>query len=276
MVERYTVKQFNNNVYIIRENYCEDFCITLGLVIGTEKAFLIDAGMGVYGGELKGVVESLTDLPVSVLCTHGHPDHIAGAVLFRDIYMNDRDDDQLPRLDNERRLGDIPMFSHDDAEVIAYAREHCIDIPEFRYTSIDDGDVLDAGGVKLKVLAVPGHSKGSLVFFNEEENYAFSGDAIGYSIPASSYKSREAFLENAAAAERFMNAINDDTVLIGGHWKEPVPHDVLSDIMNCFREIGEGKTENDEDVYLPISPVPNQKRHKYGMVAISYNPVINS
>lgn len=45
----------------------------LYLVIGRQRAILIDAGLGV--GHLRAFVENLTSLPLTVLLTHGHIDH---------------------------------------------------------------------------------------------------------------------------------------------------------------------------------------------------------
>ena len=48
------------------------------LVKGTERAALIDTGLGV--GDLRAYVESLLDgMPYEVILTHGHLDHAAGA-----------------------------------------------------------------------------------------------------------------------------------------------------------------------------------------------------
>ena len=53
------------------------------LVLGSEKAALVDTGTGI--GDIRRAVEELTDLPVVVVLTHEHYDHVAGAWRFEEI-----------------------------------------------------------------------------------------------------------------------------------------------------------------------------------------------
>ena len=41
-----------------------------------------------------------------------------------------------------------------------------------------EGDTLTFGNTELKVIHVPGHSPGSLVYYNEKEACLFSGDVL--------------------------------------------------------------------------------------------------
>ena len=56
------------------------------LLCGTEAAALIDTGLGV--ADVKAVVGRLTALPVRVLTTHVHWDHIGGHGLFSDVAVH--------------------------------------------------------------------------------------------------------------------------------------------------------------------------------------------
>jgi len=62
------------------------------VVIGSARALLIDAGLGT--GTLRALVEwMIGGLPLDVVITHGHPDHIAAMRQFQDRYtvsMNHR------------------------------------------------------------------------------------------------------------------------------------------------------------------------------------------
>jgi len=61
------------------------------LVIGDERAALIDTGNGL--SDLPTGIEEITDLPVIVINTHGHYDHIHGNYFFDTSYMPATDDE---------------------------------------------------------------------------------------------------------------------------------------------------------------------------------------
>ncbi len=274
MIRLYETRQVSPSFYLIFENYAPGSQLTMGLVIGQEKAALIDSGMGVFGEELKEVVTQLTDRPVVNILTHGHPDHIGGSVLFDEVYMNERDESHIPRLTKEKRLQDTRMFSHGDEEVISYAKAHCLDCAGFHYRNADEGDVFDLGGVKLEIFKLPGHSLGSIAVFNRGENFAMVGDAFSERVAAAALPNLASFERMAEAIAHFLSEVPEDAALYGGHWREPVKREVVLDELACARELSQGKVDSDEEIYLPMAPIPRQRKHVYGRVEISYNPAI--
>ena len=81
----YKWKQLGEGVFHIQDLFSD----YMYLVVGEEKAALIDTGMGFPG--LRQLVERLTDKPVIVLNTHGHLDHIGGNDEFGCIYLHPDD-----------------------------------------------------------------------------------------------------------------------------------------------------------------------------------------
>jgi glyoxylase-like metal-dependent hydrolase (beta-lactamase superfamily II) len=61
------------------------------LVVGADRAALIDTGMGV--GDIRAVVESLTSLPVVVINSHAHWDHIGGNASFDEVWIHEAEAD---------------------------------------------------------------------------------------------------------------------------------------------------------------------------------------
>lgn len=79
------VGQIEEDTYVISENkhWEETHCY---LLLGSKKALLIDTGLGV--ANIRQVIDNITDLPVEVVTTHIHWDHIGGHKYFAlSMYM---------------------------------------------------------------------------------------------------------------------------------------------------------------------------------------------
>ena len=80
----YRVTRIGEHTWLIEE-YDGKVKVYMYLLSGNREAVLIDTGMGMI--PLKEIAASLTDLPVKVLLTHGHIDHIGGTGAFgEDVY----------------------------------------------------------------------------------------------------------------------------------------------------------------------------------------------
>ena len=63
---------------------------TIGyLIVGHQRALLFDTGMGI--GDVKSVTAQLTHLPIVVLNSHTHDDHVGGNWQFDTVYGMDTD-----------------------------------------------------------------------------------------------------------------------------------------------------------------------------------------
>ncbi len=172
----YTTETITSHIDAIRSATGE----IMYLIKGEKQAYLIDTCLGV--GNLKEVVETLTDLPVSVILTHGHVDHAMGAPLFETVYMNHKDDAvqkahrELPHRQGyiEANLGARPG-SWADADYIS---------PEdtTRYCELSDGMTFDLGGITIEAYTLAGHTPGCMVLLIPEERILITGDAANNSL----------------------------------------------------------------------------------------------
>jgi hydroxyacylglutathione hydrolase len=81
----YRVEQVGRGVWAIDEHGE----VTAYLVVGSERAVLLDTGLGL--GNIRDEVHQVTEKPVTVVNTHGHVDHVGGNHLFPEVYIH-RDD----------------------------------------------------------------------------------------------------------------------------------------------------------------------------------------
>lgn len=144
------------------------------LVEGDERAALLDTGTGV--GNLRPLIEKLTDKPVIVLITHGHLDHAMGAAEFDEAYMNLVDEYiYTPHSDKVIRLNFVPEKVRKSMNL---TEDDCIDpVPVSFFHDLKPGDCFDLGGETIEIYGCSGHTQGSVVMLLKEERILLLGDA---------------------------------------------------------------------------------------------------
>ena len=92
MSEWLTVEKIDSQTFAISEykHWEETHCY---LLCGEESAVLIDTGLGV--SNIREIVDSLTKLPVMVVTTHIHWDHIGGHKYFDNIAVHEKEKNWL-------------------------------------------------------------------------------------------------------------------------------------------------------------------------------------
>jgi glyoxylase-like metal-dependent hydrolase (beta-lactamase superfamily II) len=145
------------------------------LILGQKRAVLFDTGLGI--GDIKSVVTALTPLPVTVLNSHTHNDHVGDNWEFSEIYGMDteftRMDAKGSTVDAQAELtpdsicGELPAGF--DAKGYATRAFHIT-----RW--LHDGDTVDLGGRLLQVIATPGHTPDAICLLDRKNGLLFTGD----------------------------------------------------------------------------------------------------
>ena len=122
------------------------------------------------GGDLPRIEEAMKQSGAKfdkILLTHGHIDHAGGAA---DLAAKMKVKVIGPALAEKPVLENIPnraaMFNMVGAKSV---------VPD---QWLKEGDVVQVGGLKFQVVEAPGHSPGSIVFFNAENKFALMGDVL--------------------------------------------------------------------------------------------------
>lgn len=173
-------------------------CASVFLLIGSEKAMVIDCGMGI--GDLRGAIEMITDKPLICVISHGHVDHTGNARQFDEIWINPKDAKAPIPQSLERRKW--------DTERIAKRQKGCFGAPYTMFNlypfdididlidpvdepmpvihDLTDGMQFDLGGGRIvTAYECPGHSLGEMIFLDEQTRSLFCGDALNFNLGAS-------------------------------------------------------------------------------------------
>lgn len=148
---------------------------TMYLVCGGERACLIDSAYGLTN--LRELVGELTRLPVFVINTHGHVDHVLGNHWFNRALMHPADQGLYREIvDGYADMLALDWVKQSYGEFIQGLDPSTVRFPQAE--DIRGGDEIDLGGKKLEVVEIPGHTAGSILLLDPDEKLCFSGDAI--------------------------------------------------------------------------------------------------
>ena len=143
------------------------------LLIGEHSALLWDTGYGL--DDLYSLVRRITDLPLYVVNSHGHLDHTGGNWQFQEVFIHPADMELCQQRNAEefrqRTLSKVTIpdnFIRDD-----YLYKSCGWL-----RPVHEGHIFDLGGKTLEVIALPGHTGGSIVLHYKEERAVYLGDAV--------------------------------------------------------------------------------------------------
>ncbi len=282
LTKLYPMVQFKKDTWEIDEFDCA----SMFLLIGTEKAMLIDCGMGI--GDLRGAVEMITDKPLIVVISHGHVDHTANARQFEEIWINPADKD-VPMPDSlERRRWDTlriarrqkgcfdgiyKMFRLYPYDINVDLREDDRPMPVIH--EMTDGMQFDLGGRIVTAYDCPGHSPGEMVFLDSATRTLFAGDAVNYNLGVGRVP-----LETTLRYMKRLQAMGDqyDGIYNGHHdfrpLGAPLDDDCLPTIIEIMEDVLDGHMNEcqvpdfwGQDVILTAEkPQPDPGRPKRTML----------
>lgn len=200
-IHQFVFSPVQENTYVL---YDED----------TREAAIIDPGCMVRSEEarLKAFIDEEVLTPQLLLCTHQHFDHVWGAAYVLRTwpgllaYANRIDFEKLPLPSDQLKGYGIPLPLED--------------VPESRYTLVEQDDTIQLGGETLRVLFVPGHAPGHIAFYAADSGILLSGDTLLLGTIGRTdfwYGDYDQLL--AAIKAQYM-PLPDETIVFSGHGPE--------------------------------------------------------
>lgn len=210
------------------------------LVEGSDRAIILDTGTGI--GNLRDVTEELTDLPVSVVLTHEHYDHVAAAYRWDEIVMFDNAD-AIAVLKAGRDNASLQKYLVDDYLWKPLPKDFDPadwEIPSMTPTGVvRDGDVIDLGGRQLEVIYTPGHSPGQMCLLDKANRILFTGDHF-FPGPLYAHAPDVDIDAYVASNKKLTRRIDEFDHLCSGHNDPWVKSEVLIRVDKAFKTIFSG------------------------------------
>ena len=219
---------------------------TIGyLITGTKQAILFDTGMGI--SDIKKVTAELTKLPIIVLNSHTHDDHVGGNWEFDNIYGMDTD------FTRRNARG-----SREDAQAEIAPGEICGSLPEgfdpksyqtrpwkvTRY--IHDGERIELGGRTIEVLSTPGHTPDAISLLDRANGLLFTGDTY-YPAPIWIYRPETDLDAYARSIDRLASLAPQLKLVLGAHNVPVAEPSVLPRLVTAFSIARTGKAAGVRD-----------------------------
>jgi hydroxyacylglutathione hydrolase len=154
-IKSFTFNPFQENTYIVYDETKECLIIDPGCYTDAERK------------ELKFFIEEKELIPVKLINTHCHIDHVLGNKFVSklwnlELYIHKED---LPVLE---KVGDIgKMYGLEDYEGSPYPKHF-----------LAQGDTLAFGESSFEILFTPGHAPGHICLYSKDNNLLIAGDVI--------------------------------------------------------------------------------------------------
>lgn len=201
----YEVIKINENSWRI-----EDSGVRFFLLMGTERALLIDSGMRIDNA--RDIAEEMIDLPILLVNTHADRDHIYSNEQFEEFYMHPAEERIYRRSGKAGKI--IP---------------------------VKEGDVIDLGERELRVIALPGHTPGSIALLDVNYRVLISGDPVqehGRIFMFGDHRNIGDYIRSLEHLETYRDQFDE---IWPSHADIPVSPDVIMKLHDGAQDILDGK-----------------------------------
>lgn len=244
------VTKLKENVYLMNDNNES----TGYIIIGTEKAAVIDTMNGY--DNIYDVVRTVTDLPLVVINTHGHIDHVSGDYFFDEVYINQKD-------------AEIAQHTFESRQYNKMKKKYNLQDAKLKW--MQEGDVFDLGEITLEIYEVAGHTPGSVCILDKEDRILFTGDSINRHcwMQLEESTSLETFYESLDRLS-FLNG-SYDTILTG-HAQDYDTASLYEEHKAAVKEVIDGISKEKDEDYSYFGGTCKIHQYTKGNVCIVYNP----
>jgi glyoxylase-like metal-dependent hydrolase (beta-lactamase superfamily II) len=222
------------------------------LILGSDRAVLFDTGMGI--GNIQAEAERLTSLPVIVVNSHCHYDHIGDNYRYSEVWTFDNDS-EVARIEQGKTPAECAHYLEPSSylELPAGFDPSAYEIRPSPVTQrLQHLEAIDLGGRILTVYHTPGHSPGSICLLDDQDDILFTGDAYYPGMMYAHFEDSD-FDDYRQSVEALVELLPRVRHLCPAHNEGYVPKEALVRMQEAFAQIVAGKaafeSEGDARIY---------------------------
>jgi glyoxylase-like metal-dependent hydrolase (beta-lactamase superfamily II) len=212
------------------------------LIVGDTHALLFDTGMGI--SDIKKTAQELTRLPIAVLNSHTHDDHVGDNWQFDVVYGMDTDftrknaqgssEAAQAELSPGSICGELPK----GFDARTYATK-----PWKITRYVHSGDEIDLGSRTLEVIATPGHTPDSICLLDSANGLLFTGDTY-YPAPIWLFRPETNLNAYVASVKRIVALAPKLKLVLGAHNVPVAEPSVLPRLLAAIQAVRAGQGTN--------------------------------
>jgi glyoxylase-like metal-dependent hydrolase (beta-lactamase superfamily II) len=230
------------------------------LILGDKKAVLFDTGMGI--SDIQKTVQGLTALPVMVVNSHTHNDHVGDNWRFQEINVLagggkfSRENAKGSSADSQAELAPGALCGQLPAgfDAKAYATK-----PFHISHWLHDGEKIDLGGRVVTVIATPGHTPDAVSLLDGGNGLLFTGDTY-YPGPIYLYRPETDLDAYVASMEKLVALAPLVKLLLPSHNVPVADPAELARVLDGIKQVRAGK----------VKPVPYDGKWQYKFEGFSF------
>lgn len=233
----------DNTYAILNESLDGMGDVWLYLIVGPEKAMLIDTGFG--AGDLKGLCGQLSGgKELIVVNTHPHVDHALGNYQFDRVYCHEYAVPTLQNMNNPHARD--YLFDASGNPIWAdFKREDLVEYRNYEIVGVPDGFLFSLGeGYEIELIFTAGHASGHCMFLDKKNRLLFAGDdiismRIGIGGPAPGDPYGQFATVNAYHQQlcKLANRLDDFDYIFPGHFIFELENYVIEDLVAATASI---------------------------------------
>lgn len=170
------------------------------------ELFLVDPGDEPQRIEQK--ISAMGGRPTAILLTHGHSDHIMAVEALK----KDFPDALIYAAEEDRCMlsSESPLNSGFETRPFHVTVDR----------TVKDGMEMKAAGVRIRVMATPGHTEGSVCYYLPDEGILFSGDTLFQESYGRTDLATGSDTDMMSSLHKILTALPDEIRVLPGHMGE--------------------------------------------------------